>query len=140
MSNNQLTVADVTVRQDDAGRFNLNDLHKAAGGERRHEPLNWRNTESYTALVDELSNTGIPVITKRGRYGGTFVVKELVYAYAMWISPKFHLMVIRAYDQLQAEGAALSDTAAGDLLTSEPFASADLLFTGNIHTVLTDSW
>lgn len=54
-----IVIDTITIRQDGEGRFCLNDLHKAAGGERRYEPLNWRNTDSYKELVAELENTGI---------------------------------------------------------------------------------
>jgi hypothetical protein len=63
--------------------------------------------ESTLALIEELSN--YPDLgsfaTKKtmGRNGGTWVCKELVYAYAMWISPKFHLHVIRAFDQMVSQ-------------------------------------
>lgn len=104
MLQNTLAVAGHLIRQDENGRFCLNDLHKAAGGAKKHGASYWLANQQTKDLIAELETTGNPVITAEGRNGGTYVCKELVYAYAMWISPAFSLKVIRAYDALVTRG------------------------------------
>ena len=98
-----LMLAGTQVRQDAAGRYHLNDLHRAAGGENRHRPSLWIANRQTAALLSALnSEAGIPALAVEhgGASPGTFAARELVYAYAMWIRPQFHLQVIRAYDSL----------------------------------------
>ncbi len=99
MSNQTLAISGITINQDSEGRFCLNDLHKAAGKDQKHRPKYWLENQQAKELVAELSKGGIPpILVKQGL--GTFVVKPLVYAYAMWISPAFNLLVINTYDTL----------------------------------------
>ncbi|AWS03984.1 DNA-binding protein [Acinetobacter baumannii] len=117
-NNKPLVIGDFTIRQDDEGRYCLNDLHKASGDDKKHFPAYFlRNQQTKDLIAEiELSNVNgsdseryenlhiaVKVIKGGSDKQGTYVVKELVYAYAMWISPKFHLMVIRAYDSLVME-------------------------------------
>jgi hypothetical protein len=99
-----LVVSDISVRQDHEGRYCLNDLHRSAGGESRHQPAFFMRRKETEDLVAEIINSAnsqsLPVHQVEGRKGGTYVCRELVYAYGMWISPAFHLKVIRAYDAL----------------------------------------
>ncbi len=105
---NQLMMIDgVSVRRDLDGRYCLNDLHRAAGGAVQHRPSDWLKNKQTQDLVDELSSEwGIsslegnqPVsVIHGGNNQGTYVTKELVYAYAMWISATFSLKVIRTFD------------------------------------------
>lgn len=115
---NALTIASINIRQDGSGRYSLNDLHRAAGGENRHRPSLWVENQQTQQLVCELEGeAGITALVSQhgGAAPGTYAAKELVYAYAMWISAAFHLQVIRAYDSLvsrQADPlAALNDPA-----------------------------
>ncbi|MBB1489396.1 KilA-N domain-containing protein [Oceanospirillum sediminis] len=101
------------------GLFSLNDLHKASGSLNKHSPRYWTSNEQTKELISEIEKDGIPSISKKPRLG-TWVCKELVYAYAMWISAKFHLAVIRAFDQMVTQPQ--SDQAIGtngmDILSS----------------------
>jgi hypothetical protein len=105
---NNLIISDIQIRQDTEGRFCLNDLHKAAGYENKHRPSLWLKNKQAIELVDVIAKAGNPALEQNqpvnvingGNQPGTYVVKPLVYAYAMWISPVFHLHVIEAYDAL----------------------------------------
>lgn len=107
-----LSLAGVEIHQDQDGRFSLNDFHRAAGGEVNHQPAFFMRRPETQELVDEISNSAAeqsysPIASKAGRYGGTYVVKELVYSYAMWVSAKFHLHVIRTFDKAAANDHAI---------------------------------
>lgn len=94
-----LVISDTPISQDSVGRFCLNDLHRASGGEAKHRPNYFLENQQTKDLIAEIGIAEISAIqSKQGL--GTFVVKELVYSYAMWISASFSLQVIRAYDAM----------------------------------------
>lgn len=117
-NNQPLVIGEFTIRQDEDGRYCLNDLHNASGGLKKHQITNFLRVEQTQELIKEIEQVSDMVLgenpqTSNMRFGnkalniirgganrGTYAVKEMVYAYAMWISAKFHLMVIRAYDAM----------------------------------------
>ncbi|HET7833195.1 MAG TPA: KilA-N domain-containing protein [Gallionella sp.] len=118
-----LTLDNITIRQDFDGRYCLNDLHAASGGAKAHQPANFFRQDSIGELCMEMARSSEVRIdpfkvVKGGKTTaqGTYVVRELVYAYAMWISPSFHLKVIRAYDRLATQGVAVHENHTADVL------------------------
>ena len=97
----------ITIRKDNEGRYCLNDIHKAAGGLEKHKPVQFFRQQQAADLITEIkvgNPTISPVVTKLGCTGGTFVCKELVYAYAMWVSAAFNLKVIRVFEEYATKG------------------------------------
>lgn len=98
---NAISVANVAIRQFD-NLYSLNDLHKASGGQDKHSPRRWLQNKQTADLIAEIEIDGIPSIQKKQGLG-TFVCKELVVHYGMWISPAFSLKVIRAFLDTQED-------------------------------------
>lgn len=102
--------------------YSLNDLHAVSGGKKKHQPSNWLRSKQAQEIIAELKNESFsssdmrslePVRVIMGRQfdntpQGTYACKELVYTYAMWISPSFHLLVIRAFDAMAKNNCHLS--------------------------------
>ena len=96
-----LAIAGHQVRIKVVGCFSLNDLHRAGGGEPRHRPALWLRTKQVQELVAELDSDAqiCALVVQRGGSGaGTYGCRELALAYAAWISPAFHVRVLRAAD------------------------------------------
>lgn len=109
--NQLIYIENVVIRQNEQGLYCLNDLHKVAGNESRHQPKNWLSNQQTKELVEQIiSDGGIPLsVIKGGISQGTYACKELVYAYAMWISPAFNLKVIRTFDEVVTNKSQLAE-------------------------------
>jgi len=90
-------VGSVLIRQRD-GLYSLNDLHKASGGKAKHKPVYFLSHEQTKALIEEWEKVGISTFkTDKVRNGSTYACAELLIAYAAWISPAFHMQVVRVF-------------------------------------------
>ena len=60
---------------------------------------------SYKISVKEwVEKTGaVGIISKAGRYGGTYAHKDIAFEFGMWISPKFKLLLIKDFERLKKE-------------------------------------
>ena len=106
---NQLIILDQEIRPYE-NLFSLNDLHVSSGGNLKHKPSNFirlDTTKDLAAEIERCENSNIALKVIRGAQGGTYACEELMLAYAMWISPKFHLVVLRAFLNLHKKSTAL---------------------------------
>ena len=117
-----LTILNSNIGMKD-GLYSLNDLHKASGGQDKHRPTFFLRLDNTKELIKEIDTENVRCVNMHiyesvrvvkgiqadRNSQGTFVCRELVYSYAMWISPRFQLMVILAFDSMVSEQQELSD-------------------------------
>ena len=49
------------------------------------------------------STNAIGIVSKAGRYGGTFAHSDIAFEFAAWISPEFKLYIIKDYKRLKSD-------------------------------------
>ena len=51
-----------------------------------------------------IERTGaVGIISKAGRYGGTYAHRDIAYHFGMWISPRFQLLLVKKYQRLKEQ-------------------------------------
>ena len=60
---------------------------------------------NYKISVKEWTEktNAIGIISKTGRYGGTYAHRDIAFEFGMWISPKFKLLLIKEFERLKSE-------------------------------------
>ena len=60
---------------------------------------------SYKLSVKEWveKTRAIGIVSKAGRYGGTYAHKDIAFEFGMWISPKFKLLLIKEFERLKKQ-------------------------------------
>ena len=97
----KLILNETEIKIDDFGRYSLTDLWKASGLGKEKKPVHFLKNGKTIELVEFLrveNSTFEPAVTTKGRYhGGTWGVRQLVYAYAMWVDVSFLVRVVDVF-------------------------------------------
>lgn len=101
-------IAGHSILTDRKGRIYLEALHKASGGDMRHQPARWHSTRHAQGRIAVLASKDsgeawqdVPVYNLRGAPhtgGGMYACKELALDYARWISPDFLAHFMRSME------------------------------------------
>jgi len=107
---NSITIGTITIHQSQNGLYLLTDLWKSSGGAKKDQPNNWLKLERTKSVIsyykgkdsrsEKKASYFLTVNGGNRETQGTYVCRNLVYDYAMWISPAFHDLVITTFDQL----------------------------------------
>lgn len=103
--NNSISINDTKIKQDGQGRYCLNDLHKASGGNPIHAPsqfLRLKGTKEFIAVLDSHNanmHSAVEIING-GVNQGCYASEKLVYKYAAWINPEFEVKVYDTFDKV----------------------------------------
>ena len=148
-----ISIAGLTIEQNGNGLYSINDLHRASGGLAKHRPENWYRLQATINLISFLEsqaqNQGnikvIETVSGKdigsqeknqcnpiGDIQGTFVCRELVVAYATWISPQFFAHVIRTF--LDVVDGVYEKVTASDKLIEQQTLQLDI-FTGELASM-----
>ena len=141
----KITILDHAINMID-GLYSLNDMHKASGGEKKHQPAFFMRNQETKDLIKEVEATDNVKAVKRVQGGnnkslqGTYVCKDLVYRYAMWISPKFALLVIRTFDKLITGELRVQPTGLSSVTDRKPLVAAVNVFCAKTGAIYSDVW
>lgn len=119
-----ICIANTQIREIN-GLYSLSDLHKASGGQSKHKPPFWLRNQQTIDLIEKLTELqicnleqnqelseaakqvlledtdslreNVVKVINGGLNQGTYVCKELVVHYGMWISPEFSIKVINTF-------------------------------------------
>lgn len=141
----QITILDHAINMID-GLYSLNDMHKASGSDKKHQPAFFMRNQETKDLIKEIEVTDNAKAVKRIQGGndkskqGTYVCKDLVYRYAMWISPKFALLVIRTFDKLVTGELRVQPTGISTVADRKPLGAAVNTFCAKTGAFYADVW
>lgn len=106
-----VAVNGVSVRVDDEGRYNLNDLHAAAvangqasESQRPGEFLKTKQIRRFVQALTDAKKIASVVTVKGGPHQGSWGLELIAIRYAAWLNPLFEIRVYETFQMMIRKG------------------------------------